>query len=323
MSEHRRSRGPSRWPLRRSSRGLRPINHNPEGCGGDATTAAARTSAGASKARTQGARIAALSGKHCAVSAAVLVVAVVAATTLPSAGAETVQHDNIRINFRGGLTPKRLPRSGAAPVEVSVAAKISGVGGTEPPALRKISLSINKEGAFDRAGLPVCTFEEVQPTTDPDALRACGKALVGEGRFSAQVGFSGQAPFPSEGKILAFNGTYLGRPAILAHVFGTSPVPTSYTLPFLITPLQGTFGTLLSASLPDTAGTSGYITGLSLELGRNFTVRGSRHSYISAGCPAPKGFPGATFPFVHATFAFAGGEKVSSTITRNCRAVGR
>jgi hypothetical protein len=240
-----------------------------------------------------------------------------------TAGAEVVQHGNVRIAFQGGLSPKRLPRSGAAPVKVSVAAKISGVGGAAPPVLRRIQLSINKEGVFDRAGLPVCTLGEIQPTTDEDALAACGKALVGEGEFSAQVGFAGQAPFPSAGKILAFNGSYKGKPAILAHIFGTEPAPTSYTLPFLMTSLKGTYGTLLSASLPDATGTSGYITGLSLDLGRNFTAAGSRRSFISAGCPAPKGFPGATFPFVHAAFSFGGGEKLSSTITRNCQATGR
>lgn len=254
--------------------------------------------------------------------AGLLAVGVVAVIHAP-AQAETVQHGNIRIKFQGGLTPKRLPRSGVSPVKVSVGVKISGVGDATPPVLRQIALRINKEGAFDRAGLPACTFEEIQPTTDSDALAACGSSLVGEGRFSAQVGFGGQAPFPADGKILAFNGTYLGHPAIFAHVFGTSPVPTSYTLPFLMTPLKGTYGTLLSASLPNTAGTSGYITGLSLELGRSFTARGSRRSFISAGCPAPKGFPGATFPFVHAAFTFAGGEKVSSTVTRNCQAIGR
>jgi hypothetical protein len=239
-----------------------------------------------------------------------------------TARGDVVQHGNIRVSFQGGLAPKRLPRRGVAPVKVSVAAEIAGVGGAAPPLLRRIQLKINKEGIFDRAGLPVCTLEEIQPTTDEDALAACGGSLVGEGEFSAQVGFTGQAPFPSAGKILAFNGTYEGKPAILAHVYGTEPAPTSYTLPFVLTSLKGTFGTMLSASLPDTAGTSGYVTGLSLDLRRTFTVAGSRRSYISAGCPAPKGFPGATFPFVHATFAFAGGRTLSSTITRNCQARG-
>ena len=239
-----------------------------------------------------------------------------------TADGEVVQHGDIRVGLQGGLSPKRLPRSGAAPIKVSVAAKIAGVGGATPPLLRRIRLKINKEGTFDRAGLPVCTLEEIQPTTDEDALTACGGSLVGEGEFSAQVGFTGQAPFPSAGKILAFNGSYMGRPAILAHIYGTKPAPTSYTLPFVLTSLKGTFGTMLSASLPDAAGNTGYITGLSLDLGRSFTAAGSRRSFISAGCPAPKGFPGATFPFVQATFAFAGGEKLSSTITRNCQAAG-
>jgi hypothetical protein len=240
-----------------------------------------------------------------------------------AAGAEVVQHGAIRVAFQGGLSPTHLPRTGAAPVKVSVAAKISGVGGAPPPVLRRIQLRINKEGVFDRSGLPSCAVEQIQPTTNSDALAACGGALVGEGEFSAQVSFAGQAPFPANGKILAFNGTYEGKPAILAHIFGTEPAPTSYTLPFLMTQLKGTYGTLLSAALPDATGTSGYITGLSLDLGRNYASDGSRRSFISAGCPAPKGFPGATFPFVHATFAFAGGRKVSSTVTRNCQAAGR
>ncbi len=238
-------------------------------------------------------------------------------------GAEVVQHGDIRVALQGGISPTRLPRDGAAPVKVSVAMKISGVDGATPPLLRRIQLSINKEGRFDRAGLPVCTLEEIQPTTDADALAACGGSLVGKGQFSAQVGFASQAPFPSAGRILAFNGTYEGHPAILAHVYGSEPAPTSYTLPFVLSPLSGTYGTRLTAALPDAAGTSGYITGLSLELGRNFTAGGSRRSFISAECPAPTGFPGATFPFVHALFGFSGGQTLGSTLTRNCQAAGR
>jgi hypothetical protein len=69
-------------------------------------------------------------------------------------------------------------------------------------------------------------------------------------------------------------------------------------------------------------GDSGFITGLSLKLGRSFTYRGSRHSYLSAGCPAPKGFPGALFPFAKAKLAFTGGKSLSSTLRRSCRARG-
>ena len=50
--------------------------------------------------------------------------------------------------------------------------------------------------------------------------------------------------------MFAFNGTYKGKPAILAHVYGNQPVPTSFTLPFLITKAKGTFATVLTATFP-------------------------------------------------------------------------
>ena len=85
---------------------------------------------------------------------------------------------------------------------------------------------------------------------------------MGEGEFSAKVLLAGQAPFPSNGKVYAFNSGLHGKPVILAHVYGTEPAPTSYTLPFMIESAKVTFGTVLTASLPDVTANSGYITGL-------------------------------------------------------------
>jgi hypothetical protein len=239
-----------------------------------------------------------------------------------SADAEVTQRGDLRVSFDGKLTPHALPRSGAAPVRVSVAAKIAATDAKTPPQLRAITIAINRNGHFDPKGLPVCSLREIQPSTTAAALEACRSSLVGEGRFSAKVLFSQQAPFPSSGKVYAFNSTLHGRPAILAHVFGTDPVPTSFTLPFELKPSKGTFGTVLHASLPAVTGNSGYITGLSLTLGRSFFSHGQRRSYLSAGCPAPKGFPGATFPFAKASFSFQGARTLSSTLTRSCGARG-
>ncbi len=294
-----------------------------------------------------------------------------------AANAEVTQQGNVRVTFEGKLTPHTLPRTGAAPVRVSVGAKIAATAsGQTPPQLRQIAIAINRYGHFEPKGLPVCPLRAIQPSTTADALAACRSSLVGEGHFAANVMFSAQAPFPSAGKIYAFNSvigcsasersrlssnprqrpgrgwpsrsrTQRGwqgertpvrdpqtadrgrrdakchpRPAILAHVFGTDPVPTSFTLPFELKPSTGTFGTVLQASLPAVTGNSSYITGLSLNLGRSFTSHGVRRSYLSAGCPAPKGFPGASFPFAKASFAFAGKQNLTSTLTRSCGARG-
>ncbi len=185
--------------------------------------------------------------------------------------------------------------------------------------MRQISIAINRYGRLDPSGLPVCQLEQIQPATTDDALAACRGSLVGEGRFLANV--SGHAPFPADGKIYAFNGELEGRPAILAHVYGTKPAPASYTLAFVISRSKGTFGTTLKADAaagpPRVRAT---ITAIYLTLGKSFTSGGKRHSYFSASCPAPKGFPGASFPFAKASVGFQGGPTVDSTLNRSCKA---
>jgi hypothetical protein len=237
------------------------------------------------------------------------------------ASAEVVQRGDLRVTFEGSLTPTKLPRSGTAPIHVSMATKIASTNGKTPAQLRKISISINKFGQLDTTGLPVCELDQIQPATTGDALAACRRSLIGGGQFSAKVLLTGQAPFPSAGKIYAFYGEVEGRKAILAHVYGTDPAPTSFTLPFVIRSTKGTYGTVFEASLPRYTSSAGYVTGLSLDLGKTWSTGGKAHSFISASCPAPKGFPGATFPFAKAALAFKG-RSLGVTLTRNCRVRG-
>jgi hypothetical protein len=252
-------------------------------------------------------------------SAAALAAAAVLVALSP-AQAEVAQRGHLRVSFEGKLTPHVLPRAGTAPVKVSVSGKIATTDGGDPPQLQRITIEINRNGRLDRSSLPVCHMEQIQPASNASAMEACAGAKVGEGSFTANVLLPTQAPFPSIGKVLAFNGVFHGRPAILAHVYGTEPLPTSYTLPFLITTRKrGTFGTKLSASLPEVTSEWGYVTGMSMTLGRAFHSHGSVHAYLSAGCPAPKGFPGATFPLARASFGFQT-QTLSATVTRSCGA---
>jgi hypothetical protein len=238
------------------------------------------------------------------------------------AQAETVQHGGLRVAFEGKLTPKTLPRATQSGVSVSVSAQVSSTTATPPPPLRQISIAINKFGHLNRTGLPVCQLEQIQPATTEDALAACHRSLVGEGRFLANVLANGTAPFPSNGKIYAFNGEVEGRPAILAHVYGVEPAPASYTLVFIVSKSKGTFGTTLKATLPPVKAGSGYITALYLTLGKSFSYHGKHQSYFSASCPAPKGFRKAIFPFAKASVVFQGGRTLGSTLTRTCKAKG-
>jgi hypothetical protein len=215
----------------------------------------------------------------------------------------------------GALTPKRLPRKGSAPVSVSVKGEIEALGGTEDlPQLQKLQIAINSAGHLDVAGIPHCRIGHINPSTNRQALEACRSSLIGEGSFSANVVLPEQSPFPSKGKLLAFNGTIGRQPAVFAHIYGTDPLPTSYVFAFRITQRpKGTYGTILETSFPRATGDWGYVTGLELNLDKRF---------LTAGCPAPAGFSKVVFPLMKTSFQFKGGLNLQNTLTRSCQAKG-
>ncbi len=133
-----------------------------------------------------------------------------------------VQRGGCGSSFDGKLTPHALPRHGTAPVGIAVDARIARTGGGDAAAAAADRDRDQPQRAFQRrgpAGLP--DRRDIQPSTTAGARAACGGSLVGEGHFSANVKLPQQSPFPSSGKVLAFNGRLHGKPAILAHIYGT------------------------------------------------------------------------------------------------------
>jgi len=245
------------------------------------------------------------------------------AALAPLAWGEVAQKRGVRVAVSASLAPNKLPRSGTAPVAVSFAGQIKPTSQSAVPQLATLAVAINSHGKLLTNGLPRCRLGHINPSTTSEALAACKSSLVGEGSFSADVRLPEQSPFPSEGKVLAFNARYQGHPAIFAHIYGTEPVPTSYVLPFLIKSTKGTYGTVLEAQLPRVTGEWGFVTGISMALNRTFSFHGKKQSYLSAGCPAPKGFPGVNFPLAKTTFAFEGGLALSSVLNRSCKVAGK
>ena len=228
--------------------------------------------------------------------------------------AEITQKQGVRVTVDGDLSPTKLPRRGEAPVGVSVSGHIEALKAGELPQLKAMSIAINSAGKLDVKGIPHCRINHINPSTTQQALSICRSSLIGEGSFSANVVLPEQSPFPSKGKLLAFNGEIGRKPAIFAHVYGTEPLSTSYVFAFKVKKTKGTFGTVLEASFPKATGDWGYITGITLNL--------TRSRFMQAGCPAPSGFDKVVFPFAKTSFDFAGGLKLQSTLTRSCEAKG-
>jgi len=237
----------------------------------------------------------------------------------PMARAELVERGDLFVRFSGGIAPTTLPRDRLAPISVRIKGTVKTLSGSAPPPLRWMSIGINRGGRIDTRGLPVCHRSQVDATSSRGALLACSSALVGEGSYVAGTAFPEQASFPSRGRIVAFNSVDEGHPAILAHVYGSQPVPTTRLFFFRIRHQRGTFGTTLTASLPPSINRYGYLKQISLELFRVFRYRGRARSYLSAACAAPPGFSGAVFPFARAAMAFEDGRKLASTLSRSCQ----
>jgi hypothetical protein len=237
------------------------------------------------------------------------------------AQAELSQDGNVRISFSGDFSPHSLPRHQLAPVTIDVKGAIGTTDGTHPPAVRRIEIAINRHGRLSTDGLPTCSGPLLQSTSSETALQRCRPALVGRGRFGAEVEFPSANPVLAIGTMLAFYGNGgNGRRAILLHLYTTTPVRTTFVLPLTISNRGGDlFGTVLSAKIPTLAGGLGSVTQIDLTIGRNYIFRGQRRSFISASCPAPAGFPGAVFSLARGSFYFADGKKIETTLARDCR----
>jgi hypothetical protein len=241
------------------------------------------------------------------------------------AGSATVsqisQKGNLRIGVSGRIAPRRLPCKGRAPVRVTVGGEISTADGSLPPQLRTLRIELNRHGALERRGLPLCPYGSIQPGSTKRALAACRSSLVGTGSFEADIVLAGAEPYPSSGRLLVFNARKGGRPVLFGHIHTARPFSTSFVIVFELRrgARKGPYGIALFARIPRSMDSWGRLSALEMTLGRHYRIGGERRSYLSAGCPAPEGFPGAIFPLARTSFTFSNSQKLTSVLTGNCR----
>jgi len=239
------------------------------------------------------------------------------------ARAELSASGNLFITFKGGIDPRALPRDRRAPIAVWMSGKVRTLSGEHPPAIREITIALNRAGRLDTRGLPTCRRGQLEAATRSAVLAACRDALVGTGTYRARSTFPEQARTPAFGRILAFNAKSGGRSMILAHVYGEDPAPSAHVIPFEIrTRSRGPYRTVLTGKAPEGLSRWGYLKRISLRLHRVYTFRGRRHSYLSAPCRAPRGLKEASFKFAFTSMTFADGRELSANLTRTCKVRG-
>jgi hypothetical protein len=221
------------------------------------------------------------------VFAGVALVLLVAAAT----AAASVFHVHLRVGSlileaEGGFTPTTLPKHKNAPIKTFGGGKISTVSGNLPPVLDTFILEFDKHGALDTKGLPFCTKGKLIATDVAAARRACKDAIVGEGFGSAVVKFPEQKPIKVGSPITLFNGPKKGSfDTIIAHAHLDYPGPTTFIVPIVIEKIhKGVYGYRVKVTIPKIAGGYGHPIEGSAKVGRDFTYKGTKHSYINARC---------------------------------------
>jgi hypothetical protein len=226
-----------------------------------------------------------------------------AAVALGSSNRKLWCAGNLCVADSGGISPQKLPRHERAPVTARLNAEITTRDGSHPPAFESMDLKIERNISIDPVGLPTCRIGQLKATSSTVAKRACGDAVVGSGEAEVEVAFPEQAPFRSTGPLILFNGGTKGpTTTLLLHAYVNVPAPTAIVVPAKVTRIDdGRFGMRIQATVPKIAGGSGSVTEFELKVGRRFTYKGQRKSFLSASCPSGSWMAKGEATFVEGT----------------------
>jgi len=218
---------------------------------------------------------------------AILAVALLATAAFGSPNRKLWCVGNVCVADDGGISPTALPRHEKAPVTALLNGEITTKDGSHPPPFESMDLKIEKNISLNPVGLPACKIGQLKATSTAVAKRACGDAIVGSGKAEVEVAFPEQAPFRSTGPMVLFNGGTKGAvTTLLLHAYVDVPAPTAIVVPAKITRLRDPkFGMRIQATIPKIAGGSGSVTEFELEVGRRYTYRGRKRSFLTASCP--------------------------------------
>ena len=155
---------------------------------------------------------------------------------------------------------------------------------------------------------------QLEATTVEQARAACSGAIVGKGRGKAIVKFEEQAPIPASSPITIFNGPKKhGNPTVLAHAYLDHPVVTTFIVPVEIEKIhKGIYGYRTHGRIPKIAGGAGVPIEGELTIGKKWTYKGKKHSYIAARCETGRLQARGQFRFKDGTF-------LSGTFLRPCQ----
>lgn len=183
------------------------------------------------------------------------------------------------------ISPKALSKKSYTPVIANVEGKVTTSDGTHPPALREMTVDVDRDVAIDVRGLPACDpGPHLDPQDTPVVKKACGPSTVGRGIAHVEIAFPEQSPILLPLPITIFNGGESGgKVKLLIYTFLTVPAPAAIVT--RVTIERRGSGLHSIAKVPVIAGGSGSLLDFKFKLGRKYAYKGVARSFLAARCP--------------------------------------
>ena len=242
--------------------------------------------------------------------------AALAAIAIPVSAAlagETVTGpDGNTQSIEASVSPKALYKKKASPAALNVEVKTGKAdGGVPSPAVHDV-IDFDQNLSLATKGLPTCTAGQLQNTTTEAAELACGKAKIGSGSAITLLPLSVLYTEPT--KVTAFNGAPQGgKPVVLLHAYGTSPIQTTLVLVGTVSNLgKEGYGPRLDVTIPPIAGGAGVITDFKVKIQKSWTYKGKKMSFVNAKCPASRKLK------YRGAFTYSDGTTINASTTQSC-----
>jgi hypothetical protein len=218
-----------------------------------------------------------------AVGAGLALIVVASALAKP----HVIRAGKLFLRDNGGIFPSRLPRHRQVPISGRIKAEIGTTDGSHPPAVKTLNIDFDKSIQVNARGLPACKRGQLTARSTAAAKKVCLDAIVGSGEGEVEVAFPEQEPFAATGPIVFFNGGVHGDTTLLfVHTYVAVPAPTAVIVTVKLTRIhRGHYGIHTFAQIPAIAGGAGSVIKVKIAIGRKFTYKGKKESYLTASCP--------------------------------------
>lgn len=241
--------------------------------------------------------------------------ALAALAVATSASAVLTAPDGNTQSIAIGSLPQRLSKTRPTPIKLEVTTKTTTVtnpSGVPVPAVEAV-LDFDRSTAIFARGFPTCEATVLQNTTTETALHLCGRTKIGAGTATALIAL-GEKVFTENLTVTAFNGKPQGgKPVILLHSYGRSPVQTTAVLVGVVSRYDREgYGLRLDVSIPLIAGGLGALTEFHAAIFKRFSYKGVRRSYVTQMCRTGK-------LKARGKFVFRDGESLTPKVTQRCK----